>query len=144
MLKSRLTIIGLILFTTLSCKNIEVETVAEEEFTEEIQTNDARLDEIQQKLQGDWKRVDYPYSSYEFDGNTAKLISEGQVEEPTFDPYELSMNCRFADNFDAELSAQEAVMINPKFESCEIISVENDTLRLSDLERSFEIVYTRN
>ena len=144
MFNSKVFLATLILILATSCKKIDTETVVEDKVIEEIQTTDAKVVQIQEKLQGDWKRIDYPYSTYEFNGSTAKLISEGQAEEPTFDPYELSTNCRYADNFNAELSDQEVIIINPKFESCEIISVINDTLRLSDLERSFEILYTRN
>ncbi|KQC33523.1 hypothetical protein AAU57_09490 [Nonlabens sp. YIK11] len=99
---------------------------------------------MKNQLQGTWKRVDYPYSTYEFKGNTAKLISEGQYEEPQFDPYELSTSCRFADEFNTELASDELVLTNPIFEACSIVSVRRDTLRITDLERSFVIEYARN
>ena len=136
-----LCILVLLLF---SCKEENKEMITNEETVlEDINEKTTDTSRFQTQLQGTWKRVDYPFSTYEFQGSTAKLISEGQYEQPQFDPYQLATNCPFADEFNGKLKSGEMIITHPKFEACEIISLRNDTLITRDMKRSYKIVYTR-
>lgn len=99
--------------------------------------------EFQERLQGTWKRIDYPFSRYRFKDDKAKLISEGQAEEPEFIPFELLKSCRFADEANAVLAPEEFILNYKEYESCELIHIRNDTLRVAALDVNYEIFYTK-
>ena len=135
---------------TITCKEKVNSTAAKIELEEESEQNEvdesfsnSDVNDFQKKLQGMWKRVDYPYSTYIFKESTAKQISEGMPEDPQFIPYELADNCRFADEANAELATDQMILTYQKYESCELISVKNDTLRIGAFDGSYEIVHTK-
>ncbi|WP_172443315.1 hypothetical protein [Nonlabens agnitus] len=51
---------------------------------------------------------------------------------------------RFTDEVETKLAPDELVLNNPTFEACSIVSVRQDALRITDLERSFVNHYARN
>ncbi|BAO56383.1 hypothetical protein [Nonlabens marinus] len=119
-------------FLFASCKKQDPDSVSHEsgtfelDSTEEFEgTVDASM--FLAELQGTWKRVDYPFSTLVIQESTEKLISEGMAEEPSFIDFELSMNCRYADEAHVELESKEFIKMTPFYEACEFIKVNRDT-----------------
>ncbi len=117
-------------------ENQPVDTVA----VSTVEKNESET--LQYQLQGTWKRVDYPYSRYEFKENTAKLVSEGQAEEPQFNPYTLTIDCPYGD-VTVDVRDGELILGNARFESCETVRIENDTLKIGGVDREYVIQYVK-
>jgi len=141
--KYRFVVLLSVLFTFISCKQeVNEKPMVNNAFTtKEMDSSSIDSNDLQSKLQGKWKRIDYPFSRYEFKGDTAKLISEGQARTPEFEPYELSKNCRFSIEENVELESDELILIHPNNIACELISVNKDTLYIGALDRSYSITY---
>ncbi len=121
---------------TYKTEEIEIDRLEEIENTEDIT-------KFLTELQGTWKRVDYPFSTLTYKESKQKLISEGMVEEPRFLDFEISKNCKYADEANVMLEPNEFIQITPTFEACELIKVYGDTLQIAPLDRTYKITYAR-
>lgn len=95
------------------------------------------------ELQGVWKRTTYPYDELVFRPNQVKFIQgEGAAEPAVFEPLEISGTCPFETvRLGAPLSG--LYIIREKYKTCEVIRIENDTLKLSNAKMDYTIPYVR-
>jgi hypothetical protein len=145
--------VTLITISFISCREQEPEVKSMEEtvvkeLSEQTAMNNVELGSTDLKsfhtdLQGDWKRVDYPYGTYEFKGDSVKHVSEGMARQPQFKPFFLADNCPFADSAVARLKVEEVVYVDPIDQVCQRLRVRNDSLFISNMEESYTIVYER-
>jgi len=136
----------LILFTfsIISCKNDKNEVVSKNIENENIVEAQKDLSqEMNQDLLGTWTRVTYPFSVIEFKETHVRFIEgEGNVDPPVFEPYALSENCPFgAVKLGAPINT--LFLIRQKNSLCEVIRIENDTLKLSNSKMDYTIPYVR-
>ncbi|WP_194852577.1 hypothetical protein [Nonlabens antarcticus] len=134
----------------VSCKETNTENVPEinESTQEPAKTKrenavSMSASDLKSKLQGEWRRIDYPFSRYEFKGDKSLLLQEGQAEKPEFMAFEILKKCPFKGKLNEVLVNDEFIISYAKYASCEKVSVRNDTLRTGDLMGKYTIKYVR-
>ncbi len=92
-------------------------------------------------LQGYWGRIDYPLSTIEFKNNMVKLTEEGMHKTPQFKQFLLRSYCNDSSQISANMNLQYLYL--PEDKTCGRLTVNNDTLRISNTVEHFEIIYKR-
>jgi len=146
-----LLVIGL---SIVACKNSNekkdktVVVSAEEPITtepKEILTEEEN-DSVQimtDALQGVWKRTTYPYGELVFRPNQVKFIDgEGAANPAAFEPFEISETCPY-DTVKLGAPLNGLYLIREIYKTCEVIRIENDTLKMSNSKMDYTIPYVR-
>ncbi|AZQ44294.1 RTX iron-regulated FrpC family protein [Nonlabens ponticola] len=115
---------------------IEVQDVENSTKKENKERYEEKIGRLEDQLQGTWTRIDYPYSTFIFKENSAKLISEGLAEEPEFKTYTLSYSCNGKTN-----AQGYSYLWYEDTQYCETIKVQNDTLIQSNPDFDYLIKY---
>ena len=105
------------------------------------------IDSIIEKLEGEWKEIEYPFRRAHFKNSTVKFIEEGVVEEPTFREFKISKDCPFEVNNLKNASSNDIFLVMAQARTCEIIKVSNDSLILSgfsvNTNSDYKIIYRK-
>lgn len=104
-------------------------------------------DSIINKLQGEWKEIEYPFRHVHFKDTMVKFTEEGVVEAPTFKAFNISNICPFKVNNIKNTTTNDIFLVMNACETCDILKVSNDTLILSgystNTQADYNIIYTR-
>ena len=146
--------VALLLALFVSCNNsekIEKENTAinnkatvQENKSESIEFD---RDGMIKKLQGEWKEVQYPFRVAHFKDTAVKFIEEGVITPPAFREFKISQDCSFEVNNLKNAKPNDIFLVMPEAKTCDILTVANDTLKLSGFNVStnenYTIVYTK-
>lgn len=156
-MKFKTFVLGLLIpvYLLISCNNGEKDDNPETtesnniEFIKEKNNDNPTFDSdsIFEKLQGEWKEIEYPFRRAHFKNSTVKFIEEGVVEEPTFQEFKISKDCPFEVNNRKNASSNDIFLVMAQARTCEIIKVPNDSLILSGFNVStnsdYNIIYRK-
>lgn len=130
---------------TLACnpasEKKESITLGKEQKVQKEQNENENYNELKNKLQGVWKRTDYPFGTITIiDSKIKNDVGEGQLNEPNFTSFKIVDTCSDVMVNKKDMSAY---FYYKESEVCEYFEISNDTLKLSDVQRSFTIFYKK-
>ena len=116
-------------------------TLDKEQKVQKEQNENEKYTELKNKLQGVWKRTDYPFGIVTIiDSKIKNDVGEGQLKAPNFTSFKIVDTCS---DVIVNKKGMSAYFYFEKSKVCEYFEVSNDTLKLSDVQRSFTIFYKK-